>query len=663
MVFDLIGKAVKNLRLPTVDYNNSPIKIIHAQEGDVNSRFFSITLFDDRGDISLEPYSAARLNATMPDGELYITTSETEIDKDNNVIVCKIAGNMLSQPGKVSCDISLSITDGDDTVASLTSQTFYLFVSKSQSEESAIDGSDGQNLISQLFKEVSDLSDSVGDKLDKNESTDTHTRVYAVDSKGNQTMLKVSQNTGPGGALAVRDGWGGVSVPLDPGGQHSATSKKYVDDQVAAKVDKVTDSDPDGEMRVYAVKADGTQTVVKATNRASGQGHVALRDSYGSVTVLEGGLYSATPKYYVDNKITALTEYIDTKIAELKAYVDEKLASGGDSGMPTYYYTVDGEWTTEEQSGTVELEATCPNCRAIHKSMVQEMNLMRGGPYTECRNCGQEIGSFATREGLHWCASTDSFFDESEYSECPNCGEQFSGGGTGGGDGGDDTTYQAMVYIPYDGWYYALADYGSTPDISYTCPNCGTTHYLSSTERFVVDGYNHCPSCDHSPLAPTISGTCTDCGAPVKGLDTSDSCTNCGAPVNWEGSGSGDSNTYTWHCTNCGESGTVSNKEDLWHSGDAMYICPSCNYGGSEVEWTESSGGSGDDIHLWQNGEWRTITQSEYDQMIADGVGLTRYIWCGAGCGADIVTDSPQSLWEAGTSCPNCGGDLTTDGW
>lgn len=36
MAFDLVGKAVKFLRLPTVDYLNAPIKIIPAQQNDVN---------------------------------------------------------------------------------------------------------------------------------------------------------------------------------------------------------------------------------------------------------------------------------------------------------------------------------------------------------------------------------------------------------------------------------------------------------------------------------------------------------------------------------------------------------------------------------------------------------------------------------------------------
>lgn len=159
MAFDLAGKAVKNLRLPTVNYNNSTIKIIPAQEGDINSRFLSVTLFDDRGTISLDYYTKATLNVTLPDGELQM--AEGEIDKDKNIVVCKIAGSMLSQLGKVSCDILLTGSDASGTATSLTSQTFYLFVSKSQAGDDAIKGSDDDTLIVQLLNGVSELEGNV----------------------------------------------------------------------------------------------------------------------------------------------------------------------------------------------------------------------------------------------------------------------------------------------------------------------------------------------------------------------------------------------------------------------------------------------------------------------------------------------------------------------
>ncbi len=159
MSFDLVGKAVKNLRLPTVKYDNSPIKIIPAQEGDVNSRYFSVTLFDDRGDIDLSIYSQVALNATMPDDTLQIVAGE--INTEDNLAVCKIASSMLSQLGKVSCDITLTGTDANDATVSLTSQTFYVFVAKSQAGDEAIEGSDDYTLLVQLLNDVSTLETNV----------------------------------------------------------------------------------------------------------------------------------------------------------------------------------------------------------------------------------------------------------------------------------------------------------------------------------------------------------------------------------------------------------------------------------------------------------------------------------------------------------------------
>lgn len=53
MQFDLLGKAVRKFRLPAVDYVNAPVVVIPAQSGDVNSRYFEVTLYDDRGNIDL----------------------------------------------------------------------------------------------------------------------------------------------------------------------------------------------------------------------------------------------------------------------------------------------------------------------------------------------------------------------------------------------------------------------------------------------------------------------------------------------------------------------------------------------------------------------------------------------------------------------------------
>lgn len=155
MAFDLVGKAVKKIRLPTVNYDNSPIKIIPAQCGDVNSRFFEIEMYDDRGDIDVSHYDTVILNATLPDGSLQI--AEGEIREEAKIVVCKIAGSMLSQSGKITCDVSLSGVDSSGEAMKLTSQTFYIFAAASQSNENAIEGNDNYDALTQLLYEVSQL--------------------------------------------------------------------------------------------------------------------------------------------------------------------------------------------------------------------------------------------------------------------------------------------------------------------------------------------------------------------------------------------------------------------------------------------------------------------------------------------------------------------------
>lgn len=129
MAFDLAGKAIKNLRMSAVNYSNSHIEVVPQE----SNEFIGITLFDDRGDICLSPYSSVILCATLPDGNLY--TEEGEILKKENVAICQITGGILSQIGRVSCDVRLSGKDCTGAAISLTSQTFYLLVTNSNSDK------------------------------------------------------------------------------------------------------------------------------------------------------------------------------------------------------------------------------------------------------------------------------------------------------------------------------------------------------------------------------------------------------------------------------------------------------------------------------------------------------------------------------------------------
>lgn len=165
MAYQLKGKAVRELRLPTVNYDNTPIKTISAQQGDANARFFSLRLFDDRGDIDLAPYSGVILYTTFSDGS--IQTTAGEIDKRENVVHVTLDSSLLTEPGKVLCNVSLTGEDAGKQIQ-LTSQPFYMYVTKSIS--SSLDGSEVKSsneykALEELYQKVAALQEAIETSL------------------------------------------------------------------------------------------------------------------------------------------------------------------------------------------------------------------------------------------------------------------------------------------------------------------------------------------------------------------------------------------------------------------------------------------------------------------------------------------------------------------
>lgn len=157
MQFDLLGKAVRRFRLPAVDYVNAPVIIIPVQEGDVNSRYFEITLYDDHGDMDLSIYSKAMLSGTTPSG-IVLTSSKCEFSEDKKMVIVQFSGGFTAQAGRVACDILF--TNTDNTVA-LTSQRFYVIVSESQSGKIITENEENYNELLSLLKEVGDLESRI----------------------------------------------------------------------------------------------------------------------------------------------------------------------------------------------------------------------------------------------------------------------------------------------------------------------------------------------------------------------------------------------------------------------------------------------------------------------------------------------------------------------
>ena len=165
MSYILDGKAVKYLRLPTVSYSDAPKKIIYAQAGDLNSRYFYVSLYDDRGDIDLSQYDTVTLNATLPDETIEMIDGEINIEK--NVAVCKITSGMLEQAGKVSCDITFMGQDNLGADVALTSQEFYLLSEESQTSSGAVKRSEGYRIFEELQKEVLELNEAMTEAENK----------------------------------------------------------------------------------------------------------------------------------------------------------------------------------------------------------------------------------------------------------------------------------------------------------------------------------------------------------------------------------------------------------------------------------------------------------------------------------------------------------------
>lgn len=155
MAFDLSGKAVRQLRIPTVNYSNSPLNTAYAQTGDVNSRFFIVELYDDVGAIDLANYDKVFLNVTLPDAQ--VETVAGEINEKKNRVICKLPS--VSTDGSLICDISLSGVDGNGEAVYLTSQGFSVSVLKSQANDQAVEGDDDFPILVQLINEVAQIAD------------------------------------------------------------------------------------------------------------------------------------------------------------------------------------------------------------------------------------------------------------------------------------------------------------------------------------------------------------------------------------------------------------------------------------------------------------------------------------------------------------------------
>lgn len=159
MAFNLVGKAVRRVKLPIVDYNAAPITIIPVQEGDVNSRYFEISLYDDNGDVDLSNYTRAILSGETPSG-VTLFSSKCEFAEDGKSLIVVFGGGFTAQAGRVACNITF--TNGEEPSA-LTSQTFYVIVSQSQIGKIITENEEEYNALLSLISELEGLERNIED--------------------------------------------------------------------------------------------------------------------------------------------------------------------------------------------------------------------------------------------------------------------------------------------------------------------------------------------------------------------------------------------------------------------------------------------------------------------------------------------------------------------
>ena len=133
-----------------------------------------------------------------------------------------------------------------------------------------------------------------------------------------------------GNTIPLRDANGNIQVPLVPGDNNRATSKKYVDDQDNLKVDKSSVGDV-----VYGTDELGNQTTIPVDSEIVGEGSIVRRvNSNGAVVVgTPSALNHATPKSYVDSAISSAISRTyrpmgSKTVAQLNAMTSSQLQSG-----------------------------------------------------------------------------------------------------------------------------------------------------------------------------------------------------------------------------------------------------------------------------------------------------------------------------------------------
>ena len=200
-------------------------------------------------------------------------------------------------------------------------------------------------------------------KLDKVTSDTGTLRVYTISRDGkNQTTTEIEHASAKVFSIVMRNGNGEI-ITVTPTTNNSATTKKYVDDALGGKLDKVTSS---GVERAYVVGGDGKQYMIPIQANESIANSMVRRKGDGNIATGTPQVETdATPKSYVDNLVN--TSVIDLpsgtttyQLADNKIY---KIGGEALSFTPTFPSGIDESYVCEVRftSGAVPTEIGASN--------------------------------------------------------------------------------------------------------------------------------------------------------------------------------------------------------------------------------------------------------------------------------------------------------------
>lgn len=166
---------------------------------------------------------------------------------------------------------------------------------------------------------ITALEESIGNKADRSEvdgkvdKIEYSSQLYATDSTGLPASISYNEYDAQAGTIPVRNSGGNIAVGEIPYADNDATSKKYVDNSIGNKLDKVTTSS-----RVYVTDSSGNQTTKEYVTNTPKASAVPIYNAYGN---LQG--YTAKNPYDLTNKT-----YVDSLFAGSVIERSESIISG-----------------------------------------------------------------------------------------------------------------------------------------------------------------------------------------------------------------------------------------------------------------------------------------------------------------------------------------------